>query len=69
MKTFKVSKSEFSDFIMGIKIEREDNNIYFSHKHNMHNKRKIKIPYARYSNNANNEPVNEIKKSKVLSVF
>jgi len=69
-ENYKISKSGFTDFILGIKIEREDNKIYISqeilidillNKHNINNKIKLKTPCVGYSNNENNETVDKIR--------
>jgi len=74
-ENFKVSKCGFTDFILVIKIEIEDNGIYISqeafidnllNKYNINNTRKIKIPCAEYNNNKNNEPVDKIKFKSII---
>jgi len=72
---FKVSKCGFADFILGIKIERENNDIYISqeafidnllNKYSINNKKKIKSPCSVNENNEDNEPVDKIKFKSII---
>jgi len=72
---FKVSKCGFTNFILGIKIERENNNIYISqevfiddllYKYDINNKKKIKSPCAGNENNEDKEPVVKIKFKSII---